>query len=256
MIQIFVTDIDGCLTKPFESPNWDLITQIRDLNRQSRNDEDVPQLTICSGRPLPYVEAVAQWLDIDLPVIFENAGLYWPKENRMSINHFDDEASREASELKKWLFEEILDQYPDALFEFSKKTDIGFIHPDKQVIDELYPVVEEYVEESSTLFEVHATDISINIILSTNNKKEGLLSLAEEQGVSHADIAFIGDASGDVEALEIAGYPFAPTNAVPAVKQVATVLEESYTNAVLEAYYRLVEINLGLSRKRKKPTSY
>lgn len=246
MIKVFVTDIDGCLTRPFEAPDWDVLTIIRGLNQKSRQQESYPPLTICSGRPLPYVEAVAQWLDIDLPIIFENAGLYSLKTNKLTINHFNDQAQEEAGKLKSWLFEHILADYPGAIFEFSKKTDIGFIHPEKKIIDEIYPIVKNYVGEYSTLFEVHKTDISINIILQTNNKKEGIVSLAEELEIDVSEMAFIGDASGDVEALNLVGYPFAPLNAIEEIKDIPGIhlLDSKYTEAVLEAYYLIGETNI------------
>ena len=37
-IKVFVTDLDGCMTDPFETPNWDAYTQIRALQIQSELD--------------------------------------------------------------------------------------------------------------------------------------------------------------------------------------------------------------------------
>src|SRR5690625_6841963 len=72
MIKLFVTDLDGCISYPYRTPNWDAIQEIRDLNIASRSNPEIPPLTICTGRPHPYAEAVAQWLDVRLPFVFES----------------------------------------------------------------------------------------------------------------------------------------------------------------------------------------
>src|SRR5690625_6436425 len=68
MIKLFVTDLDGCISYPYRTPNWEAIQEIRDLNIASRSIPEIPPLTICTGRPHPYAEAVAQWLDVRLPL--------------------------------------------------------------------------------------------------------------------------------------------------------------------------------------------
>lgn len=83
MIRLFVLDIDGCISHPFETPDWESISEIRELNRLSREVEEIPSLSLCTGRPFPYAEAVAQWLDIRLPFVFESAVLFEPDTHRV-----------------------------------------------------------------------------------------------------------------------------------------------------------------------------
>ncbi len=128
MIKLFITDIDGCLTTPFETPDWELLSQIRRLNEQSKHDMAVPGLTICSGRPMPYVEAVAQWLGVRHPTVFESGGIYEIATNKVHfLSAFDDEAEEQINELKNWLQKEIIDQYPNMILEFTKRMDAGLI---------------------------------------------------------------------------------------------------------------------------------
>ena len=244
MIKLFITDIDGCLTTPFKTPDWELISQIRRLNKQSRQDMAVPPLTICSGRPMSYVEAVSQWLDIDQPAVFENAGVYDLSTNKVSfLSAFDKDAEDEVGELKRWLESEIIPEYDKLILEFTKKMDAGLIHPDKEVIDDIFPDIVAYVDEHYARFEVHKTDVSINIILSGNNKRNGIEKLCELAEIKPEEVAYIGDSSGDIPGLQIVGRPFAPLNAAEAVKQEAEVLDVSVTEAVLKAYRMLVQHN-------------
>lgn len=244
MIKLFITDLDGCLTEPFQAPDWKLLSEIRSLNQQSKEIEHIPPLSICSGRPLPYVEAVAQWLDVKVPVVFESAGMYLLSSNSPVFDAvFDEEAEREVEDLKKWLKGKIIPEYEGMELEFTKKMDAGLIHLERPVIEDAFSRVREYVEEHYPLFEVHMTDVSINIILKENNKKKGIRMMCERLDLDPSEVAYIGDSSGDIPGLKLVGHPFAPSNAAESVKKVAEVIDLQSTEAVLEVYNRIIEYN-------------
>lgn len=244
MIKLFITDIDGCLTTPFETPDWDKLAEIRRLNEQSAHDVAVPPLTICSGRPMPYVEAVTQWLGIDIPAVFESAGMYELATNRVTfLPVFDKKAKEQIENLKNWLQDEIIDRNAGMILEFTKRMDAGLIHLEKGVIDEVYPRIKEYVAEEYPRFEVHKTAVSINILMKGNNKGNGIQRLCREIGIDPSKAAYIGDSSGDIPGLKVVGHPFAPVNAADEVKEVAEPLNEGATDAVLAVYRRVIEMN-------------
>lgn len=244
MIRLFITDIDGCLTKPFHSPDWELISEIRELNALSKKDETVPPLSICSGRPLPYVEAVAQWLDIGIPVIFENAGMYELSGYNIEVAPvFDEEAKKEVAELKSWLRSEIIPHYEGLELEFFKLMDAGLIHVDTNVIEEIYPEIVAHITDTFERFEAHKTDISINIIMKENNKRDGIGMLCKALEIEPSEVAYIGDSGGDIPGLKLVSHPFAPANAIDEVKEVADVMESQTTAAVLEVYKKLIAFN-------------
>ncbi len=239
MIKLFISDIDGCISTPFKAPNWDLLSQIRRLNQQSKHDMAVPPMSICSGRPFPYVEAVAQWLGIDNHVVFESAGIYELSTNDIQfLPAFDEEAERQVRELKQWLRDEIVPLHSNLIIEFTKRMDAGIIHLDTGVIDEIFPRVVEYVDEHYPKFEVHRTDVSINIILAENNKQKGIQSLCNILGLETSEVAYIGDSSGDIPGLKIAGRAFAPLNASCQRRRIWTLKSH-----VLMAYRRIIHEN-------------
>lgn len=247
MIKLFITDLDGCLSKPFHTPDWDQISEIRELNKLSREDDTVPPISICSGRPLPYVEAVAQWLDIKVPVVFENAGLYELSSYNIEVAPvFDENAQKEVTELKSWLRSEIIPRYKGMELEFFKLMDAGLIHVDKKVIDDAYPRIVDHISEAFQRFEAHKTDISINIILKENNKRDGIRMLCDAMNIDPSDVAYIGDSSGDIPGLRLVGHPFAPQNAIDGVKEVANTVETEVTAAVLEVYKKVIARNREL----------
>lgn len=247
MIKLFITDLDGCMTDPFITPDWDAYTQIRALNLASKTDDSVPPLSICTGRPMPYAEAQAQILGIRIPFVFESGGgMYDVAENKLTWSPaLTDQAKIDVLEIKDWSKEHLIKPYKGAISEFAKFTDIGIIHQNTSTIDEMYDMSVEYISKNYKLFEVHKTEVSVNIILKKANKGEGIKMLCNYFGLELTEVAYIGDSSGDIPGLKIVGMPFAPSNAAQITKDVAEVTVERSTNGVLEAYHKIIERNLS-----------
>ena len=76
---LVVSDIDGCLQSEGSHP-MDLaaLGQIAGHNRRANETGDVPKVTLCSGRPQPFAEAMCKFLRIEnVPCVSENgAWLY------------------------------------------------------------------------------------------------------------------------------------------------------------------------------------
>lgn len=244
MIKLFVTDIDGCLSYPFRTPNWDTINQIRELNLRSRADKYIPPLTVCTGRPYPYAEAVAQWLDVRLPFVFESAGLYIWEGNKIETALNDtDGALQPIRDLKKWLKRDLLPSFPTANLEFTKMMDAGIVCPDEHVVNEMLAVINEKISADYPDLEVHSTDVSVNILMPGNNKLQGMKLLSQKIGIQLDEIAYIGDTGGDIPALKNVKLAFSPANAIQPVKEVTQNLQYETTDAVLEAYRQVIKLN-------------
>ncbi len=251
MIKLFITDLDGCISAPFISPDWEAISEIKALSERSKTEEHIPALTICSGRPFPYVEAVGQWLNVDAPMIFESGGgMYDIKTNEIDWNpHFNEEARTAVVEIKNWLQDTLIKNYKGTYPEFAKYTDAGLVNPDTAKVNLMHEEVLNHVGKNYPMFEVHATDISVNIILKKANKGEGIRFLCKKMGLELDEVAYIGDSSGDVPGLKIVGKSFAPLNAKGFVKEVVDEVTSETTLGVLEAYNRLIELNENSERQ-------
>ena len=233
---------------PFIPPKWEIITEIKALNEQSKTDKTIPPLTICTGRPMPYAEAVYQWLGMYKPFLFESGGgVYDMNSNQLHWHPtFTSKREKELNEIKNHLRLNFINKYPNTIPEFAKFTDSGIINQTPEVIFEMYPVIKEYVAENYPDFEVHYTDVSINVISKSTNKGEGIKYLCELLNVSLDEVAFIGDTSGDRPGLEIVGRPFAPKNAKEVAKEVSEVMGGEDADAVLQAYKKVIEYNRSL----------
>lgn len=242
MTRLFVLDIDGCLTVPFTTPHWESFTKIRSLNILAKTDSRIPKLAILTGRPQPYAEAVAQMLDIDKPVVFESGGgMFDPVTTQVRFNPaITASMMARVARMKTWAQTLLESRFPTAMVEFAKHTDVGFVSQEGSVIGEIYRLCRERAACEEDLFEVHQTEISVNVILKVCNKGEGLKWISEETGIPLGEIAYIGDSSGDLTALRLAGRAFAPSNATAAVKAVAEVVPHPTSEAVLAAYRMMV----------------
>ncbi|HKK26280.1 MAG TPA: HAD hydrolase family protein [Gracilimonas sp.] len=245
MIKLFITDLDGCMAHPFISPNWEAVTEIRELVLKGRNDKAIPSMTICSGRPFPYVEAVGQWLGIEKPMLFESgAGIYDITINKITWNpHFNEEAKKAVDEIKEWLANTLIKNYEGTYPEFAKYTDAGLVNPDPSKIAMMHQEVLNYMDGKYPMFEVHATDVSVNIILKKANKGHGIKLLCDQLGLDLDEVAYIGDSSGDLPGLTIVGRSYAPVNAKKFVRDKVDLVTKETTVGVLEAYQDIIRLN-------------
>ena len=149
MIELYVLDVDGCISIPFQEPDWSAIEKIRNLNAASKTNPTIPPITLCTGRPQPYAECVAQWLGIQLPFIFESGGgMYQMGSNKLQFNPvIDQQAIQKVEKLKAKIEAEIIPAYPEAYQEFTKHTDCGLVHPDSLAIRTIMPKMQRLMEE-------------------------------------------------------------------------------------------------------------
>ncbi|MDQ7040475.1 MAG: HAD family hydrolase [Rhodothermus sp.] len=255
MIRLFVSDIDGCLAEPYRPFALDRFQALADLIRQAGRPGDHPSLpafSICSGRPYPYVEAVTQVLGVQVPVLFEaGAGMFDPRAAVVRWHpNFTDELAEQVEALRRWMVAHCIPG-TSLMLDIGKRTQAGMVGPNPEEILRLVPVVEEYVAAHFPAFHVFHTHISIDVVPRGFTKREGLQWLMETLGLISEEVAYIGDANGDLGALELVGYAFAPANATATVRQqVSFVMEERTIEGVLAAYRWCVHHNKQDQQKR------
>ena len=244
MIKLFVADLDGCISIPFQSPKFSELAQIRKYSEQAKTEEKIPYLTICTGRPLPYAEAVAQWLDVKLPIIFESGGgIFNTVTNHITWSPEYKANKQDINAIRLWVEKHIVSKYDGIMPEFAKQTDVGLVHPEESVIDEIYPKIKEYVTQNYHQFDVHYTEVSVNIILKKSNKGTGVETLSELTDFALNEMAYIGDGTNDIPAMQRVKAAYAPLNCRDEVAQHAQVVDKKATSAVLEVYENLIREN-------------
>jgi len=245
MIELFVTDIDGCLAQPYEP--YDLVgfstfRQFIDGAGSPTAEDSAPAVSVCSGRSYPYVEAITQALGLTVPVLFEGGGgRFDPVAAQTTWNPaLTDEIEGEIEAVRHWFATECVPGTQMSI-DHAKRTQAGVVSPDPDEITAVRPRTEEFVAENVPDLRVFSTEVSIDVVPPGITKRTGLEWLTDHLGVEMDEIAYIGDTDSDLEALSAAGTSFAPANAD---EEVLRMVDDSpVLEGVLEAYRQCLELN-------------
>ena len=81
MLRLLVVDMDGVISPGEAAPlDFAVLQRLAACNDSARHDPTRPAVTLCTGRPAPYVEVLMQAIHGFYPAIYEHgAGLYVPE---------------------------------------------------------------------------------------------------------------------------------------------------------------------------------
>ena len=239
VIDLFVCDIDGCLAVPYAPYDLGSLREMAQLAAEAGAVGGAhPAVSLCSGRPYSYVEAMAQVLGLRVPVLFESGGgLFDPVSTATVWNpRFTEEDAAALEEVRAFMLREALPGTA-AKLDYAKRTQAGLVGPDTAEIERIFQKVRQFVAGAAPHLRVYDTHVSVDVLLPGLTKNHSLRWLAEEAGTTLGRLAYIGDTDGDIEALEAAGHSFAPANATPGAKAAAQhVTEGRVIGGTLEAY--------------------
>lgn len=248
MIKLFVTDIDGCLAEPYTGYDLDGLATLRRYAQDAGPPtaaHPTPAVSICSGRPYPYVEAMTQALDLTVPVLFEaGGGRFDPVAAQTTWNPaFTDEVEAEIEEVRHWLVTHCIPGTSLSL-DHAKRTQAGVVSPDRDTIADVRARTEQFVANNVPDLRVFTTDVSVDVLPPGVTKHNGLQWLTDHLDVEMAEVAYIGDTGSDVAALRAVGTSFAPANANEAVRHaVDHVMDAPVLEGTLAAYRHCLELN-------------
>jgi len=240
---LIVSDIDGCL-QPESNTAMDLasLTQIAEWNRTAAQTADRPMITLCSGRPQPFVEAMCKLLaNLRVPCIAENGvWMYDPRTNDYlmdpTITRDHLAAVREAAD---WLHHEFaprgVSQQP------GKAASISLYHPDPEFLKSIGPRIETAFNSRGWPLRVSMTWFYINCDLKHISKATGMQRLLKILGLAPARVAGIGDTMSDLAIREHCAWFACPANAAPQIKAHADFVAPSpEAHGVIEILDQLI----------------
>lgn len=247
MVRLFISDIDGCLSEPYQIMDIDRLVELSILVKQGGALDQhpfIPAFSLCSGRPIPYVECIAQLLGVVEPVLFESGGgMFNPKTAEVQWNpRITPTVRTQIDHVSNWMINHCLNG-TSMVFDYAKRTQAGLIGPIHEEIADTIPRVVDFVEENGFDLMVQPTHLSIDVVPVGMTKEFGMHWLAEQRGTKLDEMAYIGDSVSDVEALKLVGHSFAPENAGPPVKDAVDTVTAYQAQGVLDALKTCIKKN-------------
>ena len=223
---LVICDIDGCLSPESHAPlNDAALGQLADHNRLAVEQRDRPLVTLCSGRPIPFVECLCRLLqNTVVPCIGENGVWVWrPTDNSLecdpAISEDHLEVVHEARKLLRSLYHaQGVVQQP------GKTASVALYHPEPDFLRSIMPSIEEAFRNRGWPLRVSMTWFYINCDLEHVNKGTAIDRLLRETGIDPQRTAGIGDTMGDRFIAERVAWFGCPANAEPEIQGRANVV--------------------------------
>lgn len=218
-IKLLVLDIDGVLTQgEARGLDLDLMAILAGLNREARQSSEATGVTICSGRPAPYVEAILQAIDGHIPAVFENgAGLYFP----LTYDFLWHPAATDNafSEAKERLLETLVAS-GTAFVQPGKEHTLTLFATDPSETSLLYQLAVDALGSLAREFALVYSTSCLNILPRGIDKGRGIAFLSERTGIPVDLMLGIGDSDVDIPFLTRVGKSAAPSNANPSIQEI------------------------------------
>ncbi len=223
-----ICDIDGCLAPEDGGPaQADLLAQVATHNRTAIETGIGPVVTLCSGRPIPFVEAMSRVIaNSVLPAIGEmGVWLYDPRTQLMSADPSITAEHRSAvADASAWIIERFaarpLFQQP------GKACSISLFHEDTAYLMSLIPELRAQCEDQGWPVRVTSTWCWVNLDLVHISKATGIDRLCALTGLERERLAGIGDTLGDLAIREKVAWFGCPSNAADDLKPHADAVSD------------------------------
>lgn len=241
--RLIVADVDGCLL-PEESASWpwpevaELARVVRDLNAGG-----ACALTLCTGRPQPYVECLMKLLDIRVPAIAESGAV---------IYSLHDNAARPGPgvtrtgvarlrALRDYLEDDVLASVPGAVVQAGKEAQLSVYCGEPARLGAIEQAARGFLAISvGPAIEITRSHYYVNIGIAGVDKGTATAALLAGLGIARDEVVGIGDTEGDEPLRRAVGWFACPANATPALKARADfVASRAGTQGFLEIVERV-----------------
>jgi hydroxymethylpyrimidine pyrophosphatase-like HAD family hydrolase len=218
-IRLLLLDVDGVLSAGEAQPlDLALLDSLAQLNRRARADPALPAVTLCTGRPAPYVEVMLQAIDGHLPAVYENGcGLYVPAGYRFLPHPNLADGGQSFAAVRDRLRATLV-AAGKAFFQPGKEYSLSLFPLDGVSVDDLRPLATQALGALGETVDLVYSFSCLNVVPRGVDKGAGLLFLCQQAGYAREEVLAVGDSDVDLPLLAAAGYSAAPANANPAVK--------------------------------------
>lgn len=221
-----ICDVDGCLS-PEESIPWDLeaFMRLAQITRAATAGMgNIAPMTLCTGRPQPYVEVMMKMLDIQAPAICENGAVIYSLHDNYA--RFTRQVTQEKIEgirrVLDYIDTVILPELKDTVLQFGKEAQLSVFSTRPEQFPDIKASLLSYIDENALPeLVINASHYYLNISLKGVDKGSALRELMEILDTDADHLVGIGDTEGDLPLREVVGFFACPANAQESIKQIA-----------------------------------
>lgn len=221
--KIILCDIDGCLSPEDPVPmDVERLSRVAAWNDRINRGAAGPLLTLCSGRPLAFVEAMCRFLqNASWPCLGENGvWLYDPKQNLYLMDpEISDEHLAVVNEAARWTRQRFAGQ--GVSLQPGKNASVTLHHADPAFLNRVCNEVRDEFAKRDWPFRVTMTWSYINCDLQHISKATGIQRLFDRTGVTSSDAVGIGDTMSDKAIADNVSFFACPSNAAQPLKEIA-----------------------------------
>jgi len=225
-IRLIITDVDGCVSSeasvPFEIESF--ATLCRLSREASAGRGAIAPLTLCTGRPQPYVELLTKLMDIRFPAICENGAVLYDLANNHAryLPGLSQEKLAGMRRVRSFIETDVLTKYDKAIIQFGKEAQLSVFSETPDIFIEIRPLIEQFNRaHNGPELVISASHCYLNISLAGADKGSAIRHLLQELGLKREEVAGIGDTEGDLPLQREVGFFACPSNSTPEVKKVA-----------------------------------
>jgi len=224
--RLIISDIDGCIS-PEESRAWDgpLFSRFAECCRAaSAGESDLAPMTLCTGRPQPYVEVLMKILDIRYPAICEAGAVFYSLGDNRSYfaGSITAEKVQGLHRLRERIVAEVLPDFPGLVYQFGKEAQMSLFSKDPACFESVAGRVGRLAASIPGLeLVITPSHYYLNIDLKGVDKGAAIRTLLADLGLKKEEAAGIGDTMGDISIRDAVHFFACPANAVPGIRAVA-----------------------------------
>ena len=225
-VKWIISDVDGCIS-PEESVPWGIprfLELAQKVAAANAGRSTLAPLTLCTGRPQPYVEVLMKLFDVRVPAICENgAVLYTLHDNHAKFSAKVTEPMLIGLRaLRTFIETDILPENPKVLLQFGKEAQISVFAEDPTLFPPIQAKIERFLADNNGPdLLIQASHFYLNISFTGVDKGSALVELQHELHATREDLAGVGDTEGDLPLRDAVGFFACPANARKAVKDAA-----------------------------------
>ena len=223
-IKLVLCDIDGCLNAGLHEP-LDLTSLLEIAQQVQFLSKRGTLFALCTGRPVPFAQAMGQMIGVTAPLICENGAIVFDPLQGASVTLVEPAALS------------ALTQFADQILKTPKWAGQIWLEPGKTVCVSINgpPItgrhpdqIKAVIAEMQTLpnaknFHWAHSNTAIDITPKGIDKATGANWLLNSLGLDWSLVAAIGDSNGDLPVMTRCALPLCPANADPAIKAISAV---------------------------------